>query len=103
MKLLKHNWQWKVTSLIIGILMWSYITAGVNPTQSTTLSDIPIRAINQDVLEEKGLKITEMEIRQVSMRIMGKRNDLGSLDRNYVIATVDVGSLKEGVQSVLIF
>lgn len=100
MKLLKHNWQWKVTSLIIGILMWSYITAGVNPTQSTTLSDIPIRAINQDVLEEKGLKITEMEVRQVSMRIMGKRNDLGSLDRNYVIATVDVGSLKEGVQSV---
>ena len=50
MKLLKHNWQWKLTSLIIGILMWSYITAGVNPTQSATLSDIPIRIINLMVL-----------------------------------------------------
>ena len=57
MKLLKHNWQWKLTSLIIGILMWSYITAGVNPTQSATLSDIPIRIINQDALEEKNSKL----------------------------------------------
>lgn len=100
MKLLKHNWQWKLTSLIIGILMWSYITAGVNPTQSATLSDIPIRIINQDVLEEKELKITQMEFEQTSLRILGKRNDLGSLDRNYVMATIDAGTLTEGTQAV---
>ncbi|WP_071705313.1 YbbR-like domain-containing protein [Murdochiella vaginalis] len=102
MKLLKHNWQWKLTSLIIGILMWSYITAGVNPTQSATLSDIPIRIINQDVLDEKQLKITEMEFAQTSLRILGKRNDIGSLDRNYVTASIDAGTLKEGTQSVSI-
>lgn len=100
MKLLKHNWQWKLTSLIIGILMWSYITAGVNPTQSATLSDIPIRIINQDALEEKELKITDMEFEQTSLRILGKRNDLGSLDRNFVVASIDAGTLKEGTQAV---
>lgn len=100
MKLLKHNWQWKLTSLIIGILMWSYITAGVNPTQSATLSDIPIRIINQDALEEKELKITEMEFEQTSLRILGKRNDLGSLDRNFVVASIDASTLKEGTQAV---
>ncbi len=100
MELLKNNWKWKLTSLIIGILMWSYITAGVNPTQSMTLSDIPITVQNQDDLTSNSEQITAMEFDRVSLKVTAKRNELSNLNRNTVTASIDASRLEEGSQSV---
>lgn len=102
MKILKNNWKWKLTSLIIGIFMWSYITAGVNPTQSMTISGIPLVIQNQDALNRNEFAITDIDVRFVSVKVTGKRNDLGRIKKNDITAAIDAEELKEGVQTAAI-
>lgn len=100
MKLLKNNWQLKLASLIIGILLWSYIMAGVNPTQSLNVAGIPVIITNQDRLSENEYQITSMSVDSVSARVVGKRNELGQITPESIKATVDAANLHEGTQSV---
>ncbi len=100
MKRLKHNWQWKLTSLLIGFFLWSYISAGVNPTQTVTFSDIPVEIINQEVLNRENYEVVEMNPAKVSASFTGKRNALGTVRPENLHAVVDARELGEGQQIV---
>ncbi len=96
MNRLKNNWQRKLISLAVGFLLWSYVTAAVNPTQSLVLRDVAIEVHNQESLEAKKCVITKIEPQVVSVRVAGKRNDLGTVTAKDVKAVIDAANLEEG-------
>lgn len=96
---LKNNWKWKLASLIIGFFLWSYITAGVNPTQELTLRDIPLEMRNQQSLTQNDYTITAQDPQNLSVLVTGKRNQLGDLQPNDIVAVVDLSNFEEGMQS----
>lgn len=96
MNRLKNNWQWKLISLVVGFLLWSYVTAAVNPTQSLVLRDVAIEVHNQESLEAKKYVITKIDPQVVSVRVAGKRNDLGTVTSKDVKAVIDAANLEEG-------
>ncbi|MDD7593484.1 MAG: CdaR family protein [Peptoniphilaceae bacterium] len=98
MRILKNNWKWKLASLIIAILLWSYITIGINPTQSLTLSDVPVTFANAEHLSQNDYQVTKQEFDTISVQLVGKRNELVGLSRDSVRATVDASVLSEGTQ-----
>lgn len=98
MNFLKHNLGWKIASLVIGFLLWSYITAGVNPTQEMTISDVAVQLENEDQLKEENYEIVRFKPEAVSVTVRGKRNDLGRLDKRAIHASIDASSIKEGSQ-----
>lgn len=100
MERLKNNWQWKLVSLLAGFLLWSYITAGINPNQKTTIRDIEVEIINQEVLSQTEYMVTNLEPKMVSVVVMGKRNALASLEKMKVKAVIDATDLREGRQNV---
>lgn len=100
MNRLKHNWKWKLASLVIGFFLWSYITAGVNPTQTVTLRDVPIQIRNAETLDNRRLVITQTQPQTMTVVVTGKRNVLGSMRNRDVQAVIDVEGLGEGTHDV---
>lgn len=100
MERLKNNWHWKLASLIIGFFLWSYVTAGVNPTQEMPLRDIPLELRNQQNLIQNDYTITGQDPQTLSVLVTGKRNQLGGLQPNDIIAVVDLSQYEEGMQSL---
>lgn len=99
MEVLKNNWQWKLVSLVLGFFLWSYVTAGVNPTQQVTLRDIPIELVNQEDLIRDDYLITLTEPSSISVMVEGKRNALGDISSEDVSAVIDVSNFEEGTSS----
>jgi hypothetical protein len=48
--MLKSNTANKIISVIIAILLWTYVIGMVDPTKTTTIRDVPVQLLNEDSL-----------------------------------------------------
>lgn len=101
MKILKHNWQWKLASLVIGFFLWSYVMAEVNPSQNLVLRDVVVD-VQLESSGDKEYVISAVEPSSVTMNLVGKRAVLTNFLPTSVSATAVVSreNLKEGTLSV---
>lgn len=74
----------------------------VNPSQSMVVRDVTFTVENEARLESRDLILAEYQPQTVNVPVSGKRNILGALNRSGVQAIIDVGELKEGVNTVAI-
>ena len=100
MKNLKNNLGLKIISLLAAFFLWSYVVAGVNPTQKLTISNIPVNIINKEKLAQKDLEVMTMEPEKTSVSVSGKRQALGTIRPGDIRASIDVEGLEEGVHSL---
>lgn len=100
MKNLRNNLGIKIISLVVAFFLWSYVVAGVNPTQKMTLSNIPVKVVNKEKLSQRDLEVMGLDPEKISVSLSGKRHALGSIRPNDIQATVDVQDLQEGVHSL---
>jgi hypothetical protein len=56
--MLKSNTANKIISVIIAILLWTYVIGMVDPTKTTTIRDVPVQLLNEDSLTSKGLALS---------------------------------------------
>lgn len=80
-------------SILIASVLWLYVVSEVNPDASAQIRDIPITITGEDVLDSRGLMITQQSIEQLDVRFTGKRNSLVKLTPENVSVTVDVSSI----------
>lgn len=90
-----------ILSVIVAIIMWTFVTTSTNPSTSRTFRNIPIIIQNQDRLEEKGYTImSKDEISNVTVRLTGSRDNIVNLDTGDIQARIDVLDAREGIKSV---
>ena len=77
------------------ILVWLYDVTVVNPNDTSTVSGIPVRFINEDELNAQDLMITSGAGGTVSLRISGRRSELKELSKDNVDVTVDLSQITE--------
>ena len=101
MKILKHNWQWKLASLVIGFFLWSYVMAEVNPSQNLVLRDVNVD-VQLEASEDKEYVISAVEPSTVTINLVGKRTVLTNFLPSGVSASAVIArkDLKEGTLSV---
>lgn len=90
---LKNNTGLKILSLIIAIILW-YVIGNVNdPVKTVVFSGIPVKVINDDVLESnnKAYEITEGNMVTISVR--GKTSIVNGLTEDDFTATADMAKL----------
>ncbi len=80
----------KVISFVVAILLWVYIITVVDPAVTMTVRNIPIRYINQNVLEEKGLCLISDSKTKVELKIKGSRKKIANIENKNIYATVDL-------------
>lgn len=94
-----NNFALKFISLIFAILLWIFVMDTENPIIERELSGLTLTYLNQEVLESKNLDISNVSSPQISVVVFGRRDKIVMLDRNALIATVDLKNAALGTQS----
>ncbi len=88
-----------VLALALALSLWLFVTDKENPTQAQTFnSSIPVELVNVP----ESLAVANVSDTGVRIRIEAPRNELDGLRSEDFNATVDLGGLTTGVQSVSI-
>ena len=82
-------------ALAAAILVWLYDVTVVNPNDTSTISGIPVRFINEDELNARDLMITSGAGGTVSLRISGRRSELKELSKDNLDVVVDLSQITE--------
>lgn len=90
-----------ILSIIVAVVMWTFVTTSTNPTANRTFRNLPLIIQNQDKLEDNGYTIVSKdEASTVSVRLTGSRNNLIELDQSDIQASINVANVKEGINSL---
>ena len=92
-KIRDSKWLYMVLSLFLAIVLWRYVTNDLNPTQTDTLTNVPVVFNGLDSLEERGMMISEGLEQTVTLRIQAKRNVIQQLSNENVSVVIDVSTI----------
>lgn len=81
-------------SILIACIMWVYVVNTENPDIDDTIHDVPVVMEGTDVLEERGLILTGLSLKDMDLRLTGKRDGLFPLNETNITVTADVSSIQ---------
>ena len=79
-----------ILSLIIAVALWAFVIGEINPQATRVYRDVPIKLIQQEILDESGLAVYSVSDRVVSITLTGARSEINKIDAKDVSATVDL-------------
>ncbi|WIV13312.1 CdaR family protein [Proteiniborus sp. MB09-C3] len=98
----KNNITIRIVSILIAVIMWSYVMNEVNPQTTKLFPGIKVDYINQDYLSEAGLAIMEPKEAKITVELAGRRSDINNINPNDIIVQADLLGYVEGVNRMII-
>ena len=95
-KRILHNWGLKLISLLIAIALWFIIVEFADPQESRTFSNIQVKFINTDVLEQQNKAyevLDNTDVVRVTVRAPG--SVISQLRASDIVAEADMSKLTE--------
>jgi len=92
----RRNISLKIISIFFAFLLWNYVIGETNPLREKTISNIPVKFINENVLEEKELIPKEdlkLKDLKVKVRIEARLKDFDFINASNVEAIVDLSQV----------
>lgn len=100
-KITDSKWFYILISLLMAFALWVYVGKDANPVTTGTLRNVQVVYSGLDVLEERGLMISEGANQTVSLNIQARRDVFNRLSQGDVTITVDVSGITgPGEQSI---
>ena len=94
-KLLKNDLVIRIISILFAIILWFFVLSDTNP-YSTVYISVPIRFLNENTIQEKGLEIKNKNYqREIIVSVEGRTAMVNSIDSSYFDAVVDFSEVKE--------
>lgn len=90
----KNKGLYMVISVLLAIVLWTYV-GNENPDESGPVRSLPVTFTGVEMLESRGLMITEGLEQTVTLNVTGKRNAFRLLSAETVSITVDVSSIQQ--------
>ncbi|MGB9808643.1 MAG: CdaR family protein [Caldanaerobacter sp.] len=88
--MLTKNFTIKLLSLILAFLLWLYVMGEENPEIPYEISNVPVKLINVDTLEKKGLTLLEEKGYTVNVKVRGRRSDVLNIAAQNISAYADL-------------
>lgn len=82
-----------VFSIVSAIALWMYISYVDNPETTWPVRGIPIEFIGEDILQDKNLTISSVDIDRVNVTFGGRFSILSEIDSTNVTAVVDLSPI----------
>ncbi len=92
----ENNLTIKIFALIIAIILWSYVMSEENPPITSDYRNIEVNLTNVASLERQNLVVMEPKDAKITVKVLGKRNDISNISEKDIIATVDLSGYTEG-------
>lgn len=90
----------KILSIIIALLLWTYVIVEVNPVEQKTFRDIPVQLLNETALSGAGLAIAGTTEYTVEVTVSGKRMDVTGLSKDDIVATASLFGYGKGKNQI---
>lgn len=90
----KNRGFYMVLSLLIAIALWMYV-GNENPNEEGPVRNLPVTFSGMEILESRGLMITDGMDQTVTLNVTGKRDVFRLLSAETVEITVDVSSVQQ--------
>lgn len=88
-------------SILLAIIFWLYVRAEKDIPSTNTVRNIEIQLVNEDILEARGLMVSEIEPKTLNITFDGSTSVVPKLNRNNVTVSVDVSRITSaGVHDV---
>ena len=79
----------KIISLVCAVILWIYVIQVENPNINIAVSNIPIKYINQEIMEGNNLMlVSEME-ETVTVTVQGRRKNITGLNADNMDVLAD--------------
>lgn len=94
-KILDSKLLYAVLAIFISIGLWFYVAGVENPDGDMEISGIPITFLNQDILAESDLLISEGMEQTATLKVVGPRTSLAKLnqEKSKISLTIDVSKI----------
>ncbi|MDD2648014.1 MAG: CdaR family protein [Eubacteriales bacterium] len=103
-KLLSHNWQWKICSLFVAVIIWSVlISQDPSMTREKTFNDVQLSVVGQDTLKTRGYVVVSNldELPEIKLSADVPQLQYGAAAASTYYARVDLSRVTQaGAQSV---
>ena len=101
--MLKSNKVNLVLALIVAIVLWAYVLVDVNQSSTETVKGVPIKILNEDVLEANNLVLLSTDYDKVNITYSCQRAFLGKIKDSEFSVTADVEGLKKGAHKIKLY
>ncbi len=99
----KNDRKLMVLSVLVAVIMWSFVMTSTNPSLSKTVRSVPLTIKNQEEMQKDGYAlVSKDELTNVNVKVEGSRSDLAYLSAEDLVASVDLGIPKEGIKTLII-
>lgn len=95
--MLKSNKINILISIVAAIVIWAFVTIGINPPKDLSISGIPVEITNVESLHDRGLTINKAMSYTIDVSIRGARTDIESLTPSDFRATADITGFPKGI------
>ncbi len=92
---MKRKIIYGLLSVAVAFGLWIYVITTVSPQWEETFYDIPVTLNNEMVLHGNGLMIMEEEVPAVTLRLLGNRKDLVTLNKDNIKLTANLATIYE--------
>ncbi len=90
----RHNWQLKLISLLLAIVIWFMICEYVDPETDTSVNNIKISMVYEgSVPQKEGLGIMTAIEDTISVRVSGSRDTIALMNPNKIAASLDLSNV----------
>lgn len=80
-------------SIIMAVMLWTYVAYAENPDITRTVSKIPVEFIGEESLTDSDLILTDASDRAVTIEFSGKRNMVSKITNSNTSLTVDLSEI----------
>lgn len=99
----KSNLTIKIFSLVIAIILWSYVMSEVNPRITKEFRNIDVVFSNMEDLERSGIELMSPKEVKINVKVEGRRSEVLKLRDTDIIAKADLSGYSEGTKKVPIY
>lgn len=93
----KSNLTPKILSVIIAIILWSYVMGIKNPDWPREYRNINVEFTNIEVLDRQNLVVMDPQEAKINVSVTGRRSDMdGFTAANNIVAKLDLSGYSEG-------
>lgn len=82
-------------SILLAVALWMYVGKSLNRDEEKTVRGLPVNFSGIEMLEERGLMITQGQDQTVSVQVKAKENVIDQINSSTISATVDVSDITQ--------
>lgn len=83
----------RILSVLIAVILWMYVVGVRNPQVSVIIRNVPVEIKNQSGISGRNLKIIDISDTFVSVKVVGRRSDVGAVSAEDISLSVDASGI----------